>query len=39
MNALRERTELQKIEAEKAQRHNELINENFLKIKNKEVFV
>ena len=34
MNMLRERTELQKTEMEKAQRHNELINENFLKIKN-----
>ena len=34
MNMLRERTELQKAEAEKAQKHNESINENFLKIKN-----
>ena len=34
MNMLRERTELQKLEAEKAQKHNESINENFLKIKN-----
>ena len=34
MDMLRERTELQKAEVEKAQRHNELINENFLKIKN-----
>ena len=34
MNVLRERTELQKVEAEKAQKHNESINENFLKIKN-----
>lgn len=34
MNALRERTELARSEAEKAQKHNESINENFLKIKN-----
>lgn len=34
MDMLRERTELQKTEFEKAQKHNELINENFLKIKN-----
>ena len=34
MNMLRERTELQKAEAERAQKHNESINENFLKIKN-----
>ena len=34
MNMLRERTELQKAEAEKAQKHNDSINENFLKIKN-----
>ena len=34
MDMLRERTELQKAEVEKAQKHNELINENFLKIKN-----
>jgi hypothetical protein len=34
MNMLRERTELQKLEAEKAQKHNESINENFLKIQN-----
>ena len=34
MNALRERTELLKAEAEQAQKHNDSINENFLKIKN-----
>jgi uncharacterized protein YlxW (UPF0749 family) len=34
MNMLRERTELEKAEAERAQKHNESINENFLKIKN-----
>ena len=34
MNALRERTEIERSEAEKAQKHNESINENFLKIKN-----
>ena len=33
MNALRERNELQLMEAEMAQKHNEKINENFLKLK------
>ena len=33
MNMLRERTELEKAEAERAQKHNESINENFLKIR------
>ena len=34
MTMLRERAELLKSEAEKAQKHNDSINENFLKIKN-----